>query len=491
MFIKNIIISIFIYIFKFITCSIYIQIETLQEKNYANFFNANNNNHINIIKKNYFNELYTILDIGSPLQKIFLFIKTTNQDYNIISSKTYMERNNKNNKYNLIEFYKEFNLYNEKESKTYFNEGCKEILGLSDDFETICDSNDIFIFNQIQKNETKKIQVNNFSFKLIKETDSNIPGMIGLGLFDKSRNEAHNFLKVLKNYKLIDNYYYYFDFDNVNSVKGKLIIGALPHEINPNKFSENNLLFTNVDIDSFDIKKWRILFEEIKINNEMILLNKKAEFDFNMNFIIGTNDLEKIFNEKIFNNYINNKMCFNDTFNYSFYSGYKFYYCKSELKKTLYDLLPNIDFFSKQLNFTFNLNKEDLFIIENNYIYLRIIFNKQKTDDKFILGKCFTLKYQFVFNPDLQKIGFYKKSNKIKINRVDIFDYDIIIKIFAIIFLIIIIFVSILKFTNVFRAKRKKRNNKLIEKYDYDYENKDINKKCNQKSEFVEMNINL
>ena len=473
---------------NYISCSILLPIETLSEKNYIYNTNRDNNEHTDIIKKDFFNEIYTILEIGNPIQKIFLFIRTSNQDFNIISKNVYYENNIINNKYNLSEFYKEYNLFNEKSSKTYSNEGCKEILGLSDDFETICDSFDDFVFNQIQNfDETRITNVNQFFFKLIKETDNNIPGILGLGLFEKSRNPAHNFLKILKNYNLTDNFYFYFDF--LNLTKGKLIIGSLPHEINKNKFSENDLFFANVDIDSFELKKWKIKFDEININNDFRLLNKKAEFNFDMNIIIGTKDLEAFLLKAFFNNFIFNKMCFNDTFNYSPNFGYNFYYCKKDLKRTLYDLLPKINFFSKSFNFTFELDKEDLFTIEKNYIYLRIIFPKKKANDVFVLGKYFILKYQFVFNPDLQTIGFYKRnSNVLMDDKKDVFGFNNIIKIFVIIILIII-FVLILKFMKFFDVNKKKKNNKLIEHYDYD--NKNVNEKNKNSKNFIEMKIDL
>ena len=200
-------------------------------------------------------------------------------------------------------------------------------------------------------------------------------------------------------------------------------------------------------------------------------------------------------------------MCFNDIFNYSKYFGYKFYYCKKDLKRTLFDLLPKINFFLKEFNYTFEIGKEELFKIENNYIYLNIIFPKQKTNDLFILGKCFILKYQFVFNPDLQQIGFYKnqtnklitindknqigfyknQTNKlITINdKNDIFELKNIFKIFVVIVLIIA-FVLILKFIKPFGVDKKKKNKKFIENYDYDNKNVDENNYNN----FIEMKIN-
>jgi len=174
--------------------------------------------------------------------------------------------------------------------------------------------------------------------------------------------------------------------------------------------------------------------------------------------------------------------------NYSKYFGYKFYYCKKDLKRTLFDLLPKINFFLKEFNYTFEIGKEELFKIENNYIYFNIIFLKQKTNDLIILGKCFILKYQFVFNPDLQQIGFYKNHSNILINinnKKDIFELKNIFKIFFVIVLIIA-FVLILKFIKPFGVDKKKKNKKFIENYDYDNKNVDENNYNN----FIEMKIN-
>jgi len=218
------------------------------------------------------------------------------------------------------------------------------------------------------------------------------------------------------------------------------------------------------------------------------LLNKKAEFDFDMKFILGTNDLELFLYNKIFNNFIFNKMCFTGVFNHSKYFEHKFYYCKRDLKRTLFDLLPKINFFLKDLNFTFEIEKEELFKIENNYIYFNIIFPKQQTNDLFILGKCFILKYQFVFNPDLQQIGFYKKKSNVLVkinNKKDIFEVNNIFKIFAIIILIMV-FVLILKFVKPFDVNKKRKNKKFVEKYDYG--NKNV--KENNYNKFIEMKIN-
>ena len=56
---------------KFINCKIVLPVETLSEDN---FLIKNNSLHQRIIQKTFYKSIYTILEIGSPIQKIPLFI---------------------------------------------------------------------------------------------------------------------------------------------------------------------------------------------------------------------------------------------------------------------------------------------------------------------------------------------------------------------------------------------------------------------------------
>ena len=478
------IISIFIINFRIFDCMIIIPIKTLREDNYI--FKSDNP-HKNIMKNYFFKELYTILEIGTPFQKIFLFISTKNQDYQVISKTAFKDKNINNlinYKYNLSNIYYLYNLFNEQNSKTYKLDNCKDILGLSDDYETICKSNDSFLFYQ-DINMTKIIKYDNFIFKLIIETDNNIPGEIGLGIFDKYRDEDNNFLKVLKNLNLIDNYNWYFDINSWENSNGKLVIGSLPHENYPHKYSEDNLIYTNIYIDSYSFRGWRLEFDNIYIN-DIYLSMKKVEFSFDSDIIIGTNELEKKLNKQFFNNLILYKNCFNDTFNIYSYLWYKFFYCNINLKRTLFDLLPSIKFFSNDLKYTFEITKDEIFEIKDNYIYLKIIFPISQNQNYFILGRIFTLKYPFVFNPDLNKIGFYRKINEInKINNNKDNNYNYI-KISIIIILFIILLFCILKFINYIKFNRKKRAKEISDGYKYNNNLIENNYKSN-----IEMKIKI
>ena len=79
-------------------------------------------------------------------------------------------------------------------------------------------------------------------------------------------------------------------------------------------------------------------------------------------------------------------------------------------------LFPDLYFENKQLEITFNLTYEDLFILDetmNKYIFL--VFNDRFTYT-WIFGTIFLKKYQFTFNADSKTIGYYKSMNIYKDN---------------------------------------------------------------------------
>ena len=478
-FILNFEFFLFLIIFEINLCTIVLPIETIAQENYLI---EKNNSHSNIIKKFYFKDIYTIIEIGNPIQKVPLFIRTKKLDYEI--SNFLYNNLTLNLKYNLS-----YNLFNENKSLSFKTKGCKDVVGYLDDVETVCESNDTFIF-YVDINMNQKINYESFYFKLVKYEDNISPGEIGLGLFNKNYDYENNFLKILRKYNLINNYYWYFDFNSWNDTKGKLILGSLPHKDNPNKFSEDDLVYTNIDIDSSIIRDWKIEFNKIYINNNnnnsksINLFFKKAELIFDSDFIIGTNELEVELDYYIFKSFKINQNFFNETFKPTDYSSLRFYYFNIELKEILYESIPSIKFTLNDFNYTFEITKEDLFIIEGNYIYLKILFPilQQKQQNYFILGKSITLKYPFIFNSDLKQIGFYKKYNKSK----EIVDNNenkyILIKIIIIVIASIILILIGLKLGKmIYGANRKKRANELSD--DYEYFSEDKKKEDNNKND--------
>ena len=124
---------------------------------------------------------------------------------------------------------------------------------------------------------------------------------------------------------------------------------------------------------------------------------------------------------------------------------------------------------------------------------MRILFNDNKIKNKiWKLGKPFSLKYKFVFNPETKQVGFYNKdySNEAKNKKIlnddngnDI-KKDITIKIFIIvIFGILLIYLLFKTCKIISNIKRQKRKNEIIIINDYKYYSQNNIKEMNIISE--------
>ena len=212
----------------------------------------------------------------------------------------------------------------------------------------------------------------------------------------------------------------FFDIKNKSYII--LILGALPHEIEPDIYSLDDLMHTKVEMNNFLIY-WRMKFNKIFARNSDIFASLKyfndtiIEFKFDSDIIIGTYEYYNYL-FKILDDFFKNKKCFNDTIND--YKSHRdkliFIYCKNEkyiLNQLNDSLLPTIFFYSIDLNYTFEINSDDLLMIKDDYIYLKIIFST-KENKIWKMGKIFSLKYQFIFNPESKQIGFYRNIKKVK-----------------------------------------------------------------------------
>ena len=95
-----------------------------------------------------------------------------------------------------------------------------------------------------------------------------------------------------------------------------------------------------------------------------------------------------------------------------FYFDYDFFYCynNKEIKEQLNNIIPDIYFYSKNLNYDFELKKEQILKENGDYVYIYIIFCRQY--NSWYLGKQISLKYQFIFNPDIKNVYFYNQKNE-------------------------------------------------------------------------------
>ena len=439
---------------------------------------------------------YTILDIGTPPQNIPLLINIETNSFGITS--IYPNKINITNKIYLFNFTENFFINN---NYSYFNENKSVSFNLHynafdsfyKSFYSYSAEDTIFFYQDLNlKNKIKKDEI---SFLLLRNSEDNITGEIGLNLFDPEYKYFESFLNIL-NERNLSNFNWYFDFESPKDKKGMLVIGSLPHEIEPKKYSSDKYELTYTKCDSNDyLIYYSMKFDKIyiknKTNNNMINLENSIIFKYDSNVIIGTYEYNKYLSF-ILNDLIKEKKCFNDSLQGdSVYVNYSFFYCKNEkdIKNKLYNILPTIYFFSKDFNYTLELTSEDILIENNRYIYIQILYDNNEKN-KWKLGKIFSLKYKFIFNPDTRQIGFLKKIKKEENKNKDI--KMIIIKILIIAILSIILIILGIKLgKELFRMKRKKRANELNDEYEYfNNENNHVNNIINENEKDNESNDN-
>ena len=199
-FIFNNKILIIIIIIKCITNSlskIFLPIETLSFDNYI--ISPNISTHELQIKSLLSKNIFTILQIGTPIQKIPLLINTKEHFFEITSYTPLNTNNNYNINFNLSSIFIKYDFFKENNSLSYKTNGCIKSNNMFSDHLFDCDSFDIIYLEE-------KIEIKNFEFNLVKNKEENITGILGLGLFDKTGDINKSFLKILKNKGIIKEY---------------------------------------------------------------------------------------------------------------------------------------------------------------------------------------------------------------------------------------------------------------------------------------------
>ena len=384
--------------------------ESLKEKNnFYSYFTKNN--------------ISTLIEIGTPYQKIPFYIKLDEFPISILGNKN-------KGKYNEIKS----NTYNkEEECDYYFYKG---------NFEG-CISNDIFNI----KNEKIKFSfllINNHSIE--SQMDNNIFGLT----FYSRRFSGQQFIYLLKNNKIIDSYNFYFKY-NEKDENGNLIIGNFPHEIDKN-YDEKLLKLINLNIKNNEFV-WKFSIDEIYFDDKIINEKNFIEIKIDIKGIIGTEKYNQYFKSNFIDK--NNNKCQID---FSEDKKYKFYYCD---KNVDISKIKIIKFNSKVFNSSFEFNYKDLWIEFNEKLYYQIIFKNfilnNENDNNWIFGELFLKKYLLLFNQDKKVIGIYENK---KMN----FPFLIILNIILVILVIVLGYY----FKKFYKLKpRKLRVNELEENYDY------------------------
>ena len=382
----------------------------------------------NFLSSNFYTNIYSPFQIGSQQQNLPCSIilqrsdfYVNSENFNANQSKSYVQISNEN-KYNY------------------------KFISSKDDFKL----NSKTIAKQINFDYLIEITTSNFNAKECQ---------IGFQLENSNENK-NIFIKILKEKKIIKNYVFFIKFNNF--YEGNFYIGNFPHE--KLNFDIENFRSTKV-LNENNFLYWGIQFENIQMNNEKIIDSNKIFFSFEFGLIIATKMSEKIISKNLFNL----KNCFLEEFsiNEEFFGECKYnsYYC--DLNTNIKNF-PDLEFFNKEINFTFKLNYEDLFVKKNDRFQFLIIFEQYEKNNRWKIGKIFFQKFLMIFDYDKKQIGFYIKNGKNNNNNNNFFIN--FIKIFFVCFCFFFIF-GVFYYFFIKKKHRKIQANELEENYEYKTKN--------------------
>ena len=286
----------------------------------------------------------------------------------------------------------------------------------------------------------------------VKNTSLIYPSQIGLTQ-NNFNSEENNFLNILKKNKTINLYSFYFKF--IENSKGQIIFGEFPHIIEPKIYFENDYKIISLKYRN-EYFSWHILFSKIKFMTFEHNQNQQTFFNLNILGIIIPYEFRDYVKKNFFDEYINNNFC---SLEKADYNNYFYYVCNDKINISKFG---NIEFYYKELNFTFILNNNDLFIKKDNKYFCLILFEEGKRNYLWYFGEVFIKKYTFVFSQENRTIGFYTKKHNGN------FNFNIQISwILVIIFFFTSIILGFILYKVLIKRKRKIRANELEDEYDY------------------------
>ena len=311
------------------------------------------------------------------------------------------------------------------------------------------------------KNETNKINKERLKFILYESTIGNRPAVIGLEY--PRITEVYNIFTILKEMDIITSYNWMVNY--TSSDEGNFIVGELLHNIDKQNYKEEDLLVGHPFTYSAMQLKWGLRMDDILFNDENFRPNHECYFYYEYNYIEGIDYLEREL-DKFFNDSFNNHTCAKVNIKYP-YGPNKFYYCNKTDYKNNMKYFPPLQFLHKEMNYTFELTYEDLFIEKNDKLILLIFFQDRGITWK--LGKPFLKKYGFIMNQDDKVVRFYEKHGYQKNDD----DNQKMVIMITMIGVGVIILVVLGIFIGKYLFKKKRRLNTIDDEYEYNEANKE------------------
>ena len=385
----------------------------------------------------------------------------------------------------------ETSFYNKNDSLSY---------GTQNKFEY----DSFYFYTDIGASLIKKYDKINFKYSDNNKKNNIFCGEMGFNYITNIFNEEQNIIYNLKKKNYISNYFisFYFNenksFDNYQNLKGKVIIGELPHEYNTKKYfyEQYNEDKTYIKKDSEYVSdRYQLKFEKtyVGLNNQIKTIletNNLISFEISYGLISGPDIYQEYIEQNFFNKTEIATICKKEK-DIGNIMEYDIYICDNDIKNK-FILFPELSFYYHNFNYNFTFNHEDLFMFKNNKYYFKVIFVGGAKTWRF--GLPFFVKYQLVFNQDNKTIGFYNTNiNKGKSNKNDNTPKSTInllknIWFWIIIFIIlcIIILITVLVSKNLFGVSRRKKANELDDGYDYETDKGEENNNNNYKNKLFE-----
>ena len=297
--------------------------------------------------------------------------------------------------------------FNENNSDSYKQIDKEKVESSDDEFFSSLKSSDDFTFGE-------NINFKDYIFYLSQEQFFDETGHIGLQMQPHSQDKeftGNSFIDQLKSKSLINshNFYFKYEFKNENEFqyKGNLIIGGMPHEVEPSDiFKEDNFVQDYVEMNEFT-QRWRLKISSVSYGNTIMTKSDTAEISTTFGFIEAPIKFFDIYD-----------LWFNKTNCKGQYNGenevYMYFSCKENVDISKFkDLVFQTE--NKEMNFT--LTYKDLFRKIGNKYYFLILFHEDLKEWK--LGHIFLKKYTLVFNGDKKTIGYYYQENNNENNKTD------------------------------------------------------------------------
>lgn len=524
----------------FLTLMVCILLKRIKNENYSNikenpnYLKFNFNTKIKTIVKNKQNLLYNEtnfvedflnnkiflnMNMGIPSQNVKIILEPNDICFNFINNKEFSELNQhymENNYIKINPYHLNISISSKKSQLT----NSIDKFGSYNIFEI----EEAFYLYQFKEDTTNKI--NDFynesiflTFSFQNEINENISyGKIGLNMNNYNDIKCQRFIQNLKNKNILKKYIWFLRF--YSKFDGYFYIGPEPHlyNIKSNFYKDYQYVKINNILSKEGTSHWSLLFDKIILknitnNNKYYLNDKMAFIEFNIGLIIGTYEYQQIIEKNFFKLLIDKNICQKNIVNYSFQNLEKEYYaykCNEMLYQRINDIsyleyidyFPELNFYSNNIEYSFNLLKNDLFEKINGKIYFMIIFEAKNNNKVWKLGQIFLKKHILIFDYESKVIGFYNKNikedfdnkkadNKTNNSNPNNFTLNkIIINSIKIIIFCIIIVVAIFIGMKIKESRKKRAYELKDDDFEYISANTNIKfKKSNQKIELNNLGI--